>query len=116
MSKAQLGAGNVAFELDGEDAVLKPSLKAAQAISRHAGGVRAALQAVAGLDFDTIVHVVGLGLGAEGRELKALPEKVYATGLAELVAPVTRYLVIIANGGRPADETDGGEGDENPPR
>lgn len=116
MTKAKLGAGNVTIELDGDEAVMKPSLKAAQTISRQAGGVRAALQAVAGLDFDTIVHVIGLGIGAEGRDLKALPEKVYSTGLAELVAPVTRYLVIIANGGRPVDDTDGGEGDENPPK
>jgi hypothetical protein len=114
MSKAKLGAGNVDIDLLGETLTLKPNLKAALAISRQAGGVRSAIEAVGDFNIDVIVSVIGLGLGLEGNELKALPQKVFDTGLGTLVGPLTKYLVIIANGGHPTTEEDGGEGDEDP--
>lgn len=114
MSNATLGAGNVAIILDGEDAVLRPSLKAAQTISKQSGGIIAAVQAVGRFDFETIVAVIALGLGvSQAREVQSLAEKVYSTGLTDLVEPVTKFLTIIANGGRPI-ETTGGEGEPDP--
>jgi hypothetical protein len=112
MGKAQLGAGNVEIELDGEIRILKPSLQAAQAISRQKGGIMAAIRSAGDFDFDTIVNVIALGLGVSGKEARDLPEQVYSTGLPDLSGPVIRYLSIIANGGRPLD--DGGEGDQDP--
>ncbi|ETA72341.1 MULTISPECIES: hypothetical protein [Mesorhizobium] len=101
MSKPALGAGNVEIELDGETVVLRPSLMAAQAISRQSGGISSAVRSVGNYDFDVIVSVVTLGLGATGQEAKAIPEKVWRTGLTDLIGPVSTYLTIIANGGRP---------------
>jgi hypothetical protein len=113
MTTASLGAGNVTITLDGEEVVLRPSLKAAQTISKQSGGIIAAVQAVGGFDFETIVSVIALGLGvSQGREVQALAEKVYATGLTDLVEPVTRFLTIVANGGRPVEA--GGEGQKDP--
>jgi len=111
-SKAQLGAGNVEIELDGETVVLKPSLNACQTVSRQSGGISAAVAAVGRFDFDTVVSVVTLGLGATGSDAKAIPEKVWRTGLTDLVGPVTKYLTIIANGGRPVEDAGGEEGED----
>lgn len=111
MSKPTLGAGNVEIELDGETVVLRPSLMAAQAISRQSGGISSAVRAVGNYDFDVIVSVVALGLGATGQDAKSIPEKVWRTGLTDLVGPVSTYLTIIANGGRPMS---GGEGEGDP--
>lgn len=113
MTSASLGAGNVPITLDGEEAVLRPSLKAAQTISKQSGGIIAAVQAVGRFDFETIVAVIALGLGvSQAREVQTLAEKVYSTGLTDLVEPVTKFLTIIANGGRPVDG--GGEGAKDP--
>ncbi|WP_404927156.1 hypothetical protein [Mesorhizobium sp. ORM16] len=111
MSKPALGAGNVDIELDGEKVTLRPSLQAAQSISRQSGGISGAVRSVGQYDFDTIVAVVTLGLGLTGNEAKEVPNRVYRTGLTDLIGPVSTYLTIIANGGRPMS---GGEGTEDP--
>ncbi|RYG96816.1 MAG: hypothetical protein EON57_14570 [Alphaproteobacteria bacterium] len=62
-----------------------------------------------------IVAVIALGLGvSQAREVQALAEKIYSTGLTDLVEPVTKFLTIIANGGRPVDVGSGGEGKPDP--
>ena len=111
-SKSSLGAGNVEIELDGETAILRPSLKTCQTISRQSGGISSAVAAVGRFDFDIIVSVVTLGLGVKDEEAKSIPEKVWRTGLTDLVGPVTKFLTIIANGGRPVDENGGEEGED----
>lgn len=113
MTKATLGAGDVQLMLDGEMVTLKPTLRAAQTISRQAGGIVAAMQAVGRFDLDVIASVVGLGLNkVKPGDLPELAEKVYATGLTEIVPAVTTYLTNLANGGRPAATSEGAE--ENP--
>lgn len=115
-TKPRLGAGNVDIEIGNETHTLRPTLRAAQTISRQTGGIRAAMEAVTNFDLDTMTTVVGLGLGLDGKALKELPERIYETGIGSLVAPLTRYLVILANGGRmPNDDDDeGGEGKKDP--
>ena len=107
-----IGSGNVTIVLDGEEVVLKPSLKAAQTISKTSGGIIPAINAIGRFDLETMVTVIALGLGKTGtRDLQDLAEKVYSTGITELVEPVTQFLTIVANGGRPVS---GGEGDQDP--
>ena len=113
MTKTHIGAGNVEIELNGEAVTLRPTLKAAQNISRAKGGIASAIEAVGRFDFDVMVTVIALGLGAEGKDARELPDKVFSTGMADLVAPVISYLTILANGGRPVQET-GGEGEADP--
>lgn len=112
-AKAQIGTGDVELELDGETVTLKPTFRACSAITkmsdRKMSGV---FNDVANLDMDVMAAVVALGLGLEGKDAKAIPEKVWRTGLVNLVDPLTRYLVIVSNGGRPLD--DGGEEDADP--
>lgn len=115
MSKAQLGAGDVAITINGVEEVLRPTLKAALSISRSSGGFRKAIQAVNDVDVDAIVSTIAFGLGIEGKAVDELLDRVYASGLASLVVPVSSYLLILANGGRPATTTtEGGSGEDNP--
>lgn len=114
-SKAALGSGNVEIELDGEAVTLRPTLQAAQAISRQSGGIIGAVNAVGRFEFDVIVAVVTLGLGLTGNEAKEVPGRVWRTGLSDLIGPVSTYLTILANGGRPVS-TGGEEDTENPPK
>ena len=110
MAKASIGAGNVEIKLDGETVVLRPSLRAAQAISRQAGGIMAAVEAIGKFNLDVMTQVVALGLG---REPKDVADAVWRTGMADLSGPVINYLSILANGGRPV-QSEGGEGEGDP--
>jgi hypothetical protein len=112
VSGAALKVGDVEIELGGEKRVLRPTLDAALTISRQNGGILAATNAVGRFDFDVIVSVVTLGLGLKGNDAKAVPEMVFEAGLTNLIDPVSTYLTIIANGGKPLS---GGEGKKDPP-
>ena len=110
MSKASLGAGNVAITLDGEEAVLRPSLKAAQTLSRQADGLMGAIERVTRFDLDTLISVIALGVDKPAKEVA---EAVWRTGVSELAPHAIKFLGILANGGRPADSS-GGEEDADP--
>lgn len=110
MSKAQMGAGNVEIDLDGERVTLKPSLKAAQTTSRQAGGIIGAVDAVTKFDLDAITNIIALGLGKEPKEVA---DAVWRTGVANLAPSVVAFLTVLANGGRHPDAT-GGEGGADP--
>lgn len=111
MTTASIGAGNVDIELDGETRTLRPTLRAAQTISKQAGGIMSAVQAIARFDLEVMTGVIALGLDIKKpAEVNELAEKIYSTGMADLVEPVTQYLSILANGGRPVS----GGGEENP--
>lgn len=111
--KPRLGAGNVDIELNGETRTLKPSLRAAKGISQQFGGFQKAFDSIAALDLDTFIAVVALGLNVTGEDAKEIPDLVWRTGMPNLAEPIARYLSILANGGRPIDDT-GGEEQENP--
>jgi len=110
--KARLGAGNVEIELDGETVVLKPTLLACQTLSRKAGGLSAAVEAVGRMDFDMLVSVIALGLNRKPSDVE---EAVWSTGMTNLVAPAIRFLTIVSNGGRPLESSGGSKEEENPP-
>ncbi|MEO9230370.1 MAG: hypothetical protein ABI216_15700 [Devosia sp.] len=112
MGGATLGAGNVDILLGDETVTLRPTLRAAQTISKQSGGIVSALQAVSRFDFDVISSVIALGLNKTSpRDQQDIAEKVYETGLSDLIEPVTNFLAILANGGRPVTAK---ASDENP--
>jgi hypothetical protein len=114
LSTTSIGAGNIEITLDGEKVVLRPTLRAAQTISKQNGGIMSAVQAVANFDFETITSVIALGLNLTGSvRVNEVAEKVYTTGLVDLVEPVTKYLTVLANGGR-STEAKGGEEEQDP--
>lgn len=110
MGKASLGAGNVDLELDGETVTLRPTLKAAQTLSRRTDGLIGAIERVSRFDLDTVVAVVALGID---KPEKDVAERVWRTGVNEIAPHAIKFLGILANGGRPADGS-GGEEDADP--
>lgn len=111
---AKLGAGDVQITLGGQARTLRPTLRAAQAISQRYGGFNKALETVSNFDLEVFTTVIIAGLGVSGNDAKEIPELVWSTGMPELTEPVTRYLAILANGGKPLD-MDGGSGEADPP-
>lgn len=111
MAKAKLGAGGVEITLDGEAAVLRPTLRAAQQLSRQTDGLMGAIERVTRFDLDTIISVVALGLD---RTPKDVQDAVWRTGCSDLAPHCIRFLGVLANGGRPADGSEGGEEDGDP--
>lgn len=111
MAKAKLGAGSVEITLDGEAVVLRPTLRAAQTLSRQTDGLMGAIERVTRFDLDATISVIALGLD---RSAKDVADAVWRTGCSELAPDCIKFLGILANGGRPADSSDGGEEDADP--
>lgn len=113
MSKAEIGAGDVTIDLDGHTITLKPTLKAAMALSRTHGGLTAMVGKCLAYDFDTIHKIIADGSGINSKDL---PELIFRTGLIELAPPCIRFVHILCNGGRPLTEEEqkGGDGNDAP--
>lgn len=104
----QPGAGNVEIVLGDDTLILKPTLNAALAISRTAGGIRGAIDKVAAMDFDAITSVIRLGIGTEeAKRRKDLDRMIYENGLydaqGEVMGKCIEFLSNLARGGKPAD-------------
>lgn len=100
--------GELQITLDGKPRTLRATLRAAQMVNDGFGGFRAALEGVTRFDMNTFSVVIGAGLNTKTQEdLNKVAEQVYATGLAELSGPVTKFISMLMNGGRdPAEKTD----------
>jgi hypothetical protein len=109
-NRPKLGAGNVEIVLDGEKLILKPSLKAALALSSQPGAIAGVVQAVSDFNLQAMATVVSL---ASGNDAEEAAEAIFATGMVDLAPPIVRFLTMLANGGRPVA---GGSGKENPPK
>jgi hypothetical protein len=106
------GAGDVPITLGDKSLILVPSLDACIKISRLAGGLSAAVQRCAALDFDTILAILMAGIGANPRMEKEIAELVFETGLIALHAKCIDFIHIVANGGRPPQDEEDGETDD----
>lgn len=82
---------------------LVPTLDAATRISRQFTGIDAAIKRVLTFDVDAFAAVVIAGAGLKDGPAKNVPAKVWGA-MPELVGPLTDYLLILRNGGRPLDE------------
>ena len=102
MSELNIGSGDVAITIAGNDLVLRPTLKACIALSTVDGGISQLAQRCAALDFNAIKMVIEYGLGVRSKELA---ENIFKSGLINLNSPCITYLHVIANGGKmPGDE------------
>jgi hypothetical protein len=110
-SKAKLGAGNVDITLDGKTETLRPTLRAAQALSRRSGGFSELVNEVAKFDLDAVTAVIAMGLDRKSQDIA---EAVWRSGVAEMAGPVIEFIGILANGGRRPDQSAGGEEDADP--
>ncbi|WP_062206794.1 hypothetical protein [Aureimonas sp. AU12] len=111
-------SNDVEVELGGDTHLLRPSLKAATAISRQFGGLVGAMQAALNGNLDAFQFVVKTGIvTAKNISTEDLKELVWSAGMRKLSDPVSKYLTLLQNGGKDpdADEEDastgnGGEG------
>ncbi len=99
---ARINAGEVAINLNGDDRILRPTLRAITMISSTFGGLAKARDALASQDFQAAVTVIRWGLNMPDSEAKKLPDQLFATGLTvDLLVPLIRFIGILANGGKP---------------
>lgn len=96
--------GEVEIDLNGERVVLRPTPNVLRVLSKRYGGFQPLLASLSSLDFDAFVTVIAVGAGIEGKGVRELENKVYEAGLISLLGDVSKFVVIVSNGGRPLDE------------
>jgi hypothetical protein len=105
---SDLTEGNIDIPLAEGTATLSPTLYAATRVSKHFGGFQAALNRVSAGELDAITAVVRFGLGIKSdADAIGLDEKVWQAGVLRLTAPITEFVLILANGGRPIGDVGG---------
>jgi hypothetical protein len=99
---AKINEGDVTIHLNGDEIVLRPTLKAISAISSN-GGLGKVRQALVDQDFSTVVSVILHGANMTGGSArKQVPDAVFKNGLTtELLVGLLTYIGILANGGKP---------------
>ena len=109
----------VSITLNGDDFSLRPSLKAATAISRQFGGLNEAYIALGRSQLDAYIFIAKVGLPKE--QLRRfpddndLPTAVWRTGIDNLAEPLARYVNILRNGGRNPDVASDDDDDDDAP-
>ena len=102
MAMSRITAGEVEVSVNGKDYVLKPTLRAAQLISRNFGGYAQARAQLASETLEAATYILRVGSGLPDKELKDLDDQVWKNGMtAELILPLMRYVAVLGNGGRP---------------
>ena len=99
---AKINEGDVVIRLNGDEIVLRPTLKALSAISSN-GGLGKVRQAIVDQDLSTIVSVILHGANMAGvRAGRDVPEAVFRNGLnTELLVGLLNYVGVLSNGGKP---------------
>jgi hypothetical protein len=87
---------------------LTANLFAAKGISRHFGGFQSAMNKVASGDLEAFTAVVRYGMGIRSdTEGHFVEQQVFRAGILRLTAPLTEFVLICANGGKPIDDAGG---------
>lgn len=100
----------VTITLDGDDVDLRCTPLAMKALCNRHGSLIAVQQKIASFDFNAMADVVEIGIGPKqlkhlGISREKLESAVYEAGMAKILAPLTRYIMMLANGGRePSDD------------
>lgn len=113
-SEADPGEAFVPVMIDDAELHLVPTLGACMAISALAGGLNAAVQRCAALEFLTIQQVLAAGLALNPVQTQKLAESIYRTGLVNLFGPCIEFINVVAHGGRRPPEVE--EPEPDPPK
>lgn len=116
-SVADVKRARIDIEVDGEPITLIPNPDAIITLSRAYDGFKPLLDAISRFNFDAISATIVAGVGVEGKEARDLIQKVAKTSIVELVPPLTAFVMILLNGGKPlADDDDEGKEKPDPSR
>jgi hypothetical protein len=102
---AAVRTGEVTIHLVDEDVVLVPSARALRTLRQQYGGLNAVIQGMSQMRDDVMVDVIAAGTNAKPDQRKALPDAVYEQGLIDLLPKLTRFVMILGNGGKDPDES-----------
>lgn len=98
----------------GEDLYsLRPTLGAAIAINRAFGGLQPALDRIVAVDITALATVIAAGTSDTSEAtVRRIVEGVFVEGASGLVAPLSAYILTLADAGRAAAKAAGkGDGD-----
>ena len=84
--------------VDTELGTLRPTLGAAMKVTKRFGSFMDALRKVESLDLEAFVFIVAAGLNKRPVDVE---ESVYDVGTMALVQPVSDFVTLLANGGKP---------------
>lgn len=94
---------DVEITLKGKPETLRCTLKAAKAVNALAGGYQNALARLAAMDHEAYSAVIAAGLGKRPMDVE---KDVYEAGLPVLAQPVSTFVMMLANGGKPLEEAE----------
>lgn len=100
---SKLTASNVTITLDGEKVILKPTPRAALAISNQFEGLQGAVPRLASQDIAAASFVIAAGAGIRGEAAKGLNDRIFAAGISDLAPSLIEFIVILMNGGKRPD-------------
>ena len=110
-----LDASTVTIKLDGVDRDLVCTIDSVIVMSRAYGGMMNLYERVKALDLDAFTVIIRAGLMLDGPEAEALMEKVWKTGLTNLMPGVAEFTLLAASGGVRHDDSDEAEGETGEP-
>lgn len=87
-----------AMEVETPFGMLRPTISAGRRICNQFGSYMEALRKIELLDQNAFFAVIAAGLNKKVAEIE---DDVFAHGLPDLVTPVTDYITLLANGGKP---------------
>jgi hypothetical protein len=100
---SKLTASNVTITLDGEKVILKPTPRAALAISNQFEGLQGAVPRLASQDIAAASFVIAAGASIRGEAAKGLSDRIFAAGISDLAPSLIEFIVILMNGGKRPD-------------
>lgn len=106
--------GEVQITLAGQPVTLVPTLGAAIRLSGIHGGFGALLGKLETYDLKASTETVLHGLGRVETEMQRTTEEVFHTGLVDLAPDLVRYVIRLANGGRPLKQEEDGPAANSP--
>lgn len=102
---------DVEITLGDETYQMRPTMKAASAISRQYGGFLGAMQAVATMNLEAMQYIVRQGLTMKETRISTddLNEAVWSAGAKNIADPIMKFVRVLQNGGRDPDLEDDGD-------
>lgn len=91
---------DIHIDLGAERVALRCTLRAAKELNAFFGNFTSGFRRLTEYDFSAYVAVVAFGSGRQAKDIEAA---VFEAGLPQLVKPLSDYLALLANGGRPVE-------------